>query len=292
LSDDDFHENARPHMNHGPSISENDIPMAVAHEPDVLPGVFAFLDASLPEGLKRAAIENDSGIGRRASMPSETQSRQWVMNYKIKPPGDRFFMGYIVEGFEREAIAKFLNATFRLQWKGCPLRSYLAEYRLYHRDDMADALAAAYCLHKRGNQPEAALMADYSVECQGLLRHADLDEIRNDTDDSLWKQFRPFFEEGDRMVYQDRGGSDYYLMVRGDRLVWEVERIHKLIIGSSLKRRAALAHFKSLGGTKGFLNGEFTWPSTDWINPVSDEEEAASLRKPVPGLATEVPVKE
>jgi DNA topoisomerase VI subunit B len=30
---------------------------------------------------------------------------------------------------------------------------------------------------------------------------------------------------------------------------------------------------------KAFLNGEFTWPPPDWVNPISDEEEEASLKK-------------
>lgn len=263
-----------------PTVAETGIPMAIPPELDLLPGVFAFLDASLPESLRRAAIEKDFGIGRLPPMPSKTGVWQQVMNWKLKPPRDQFFMGYVVEGYEREAIAKVLNATFRLQWKGCPLRPFLAKYRLYHRDDMADALAAAYGQHKRGGDPEAALNADYSVEFHGLLYRKDLDEIRNNSNDYFWRQFRPFFEEGDRIVRQDSiGAYDYYLMVRGDRLVWKVESLHKTLIGVSLKRKAEEAHFLELGGCKAFLDGEFTWPPPDWVNPVSDEEEAASLKR-------------
>lgn len=69
------------------------------------------------------------------------------------------------------------------------------------------------------------------------------------------------------------------MLVRGDRLVWKTEMIHKLLMGVSLKRKAEEAHFVALGGCTAFLNGEFTWPSPDWVNPVSDEEEAASLKK-------------
>jgi hypothetical protein len=270
-------------MNDAPTVAETGIPMAIGPELDLLPGVFAFLDASLPESLRQAAVERDFGIGRLAPMPSQTSSWQHVMNWKLKPPGDQFFMGYVVEGYEREAIAKVLNATFRLQWKGCPLRPFLAKYRLYHRDDMADALAAAYCQHKRGGDPEAALNADYSVEFRGLLYYEDLEKFRNASGDGylqrLWHPLSVFFEEGDRLVKQDSGPYDYLMLVRGDRLVWKTEMIHKLLMGVSLKRKAEEAHFVALGGCTAFLNGEFTWPSPDWVNPVSDEEEAASLKK-------------
>ncbi len=148
---------------------------------------------------------------------------------------------------------------------------------------MADALAAAYCQHKRGGDPEAALNADYSLNFPGLLYHADLDRFRNSGKDGhlypLWHQLRDFFVDGDRIVSNVSVPYDYYLLVRGDRLVWMVESIHKVCIGVSLKRKAEEAHFVALGGCKAFLNDEFTWPPPDWVNPVSDEEEAASLKK-------------
>lgn len=266
-----------------PIVAETDIPMAISPELDLLPGVFAFLDASLPESLRRAAIEKDFGIGRLPPMPSKTGVWQHVMNWKLKPPRDQFFVGYVVEGYEREAIAKVLNATFRLQWKGCPLRPFLARYRLYHRDDMADALASAYVQYKRGDDPEAALNADYSINSPGLYCHEDIDQFRNDLGNgyrqSLWHHLSGFFEEGDRLVKHDAGGSDYLLLVRGDRLVWKTEMIHKTIFGLSLQRKAEEAHFLELGGCKAFLDGEFTWPPPDWVNPVSDEVEAASLKR-------------
>lgn len=83
-------------MNYEPSVAETGIPMAIAPELDPLPGVFAFLDAALPECLRRAAIEKDFGIGRLAPMPSKTQSWQYALNFKMKPtpPRDQFFMGY------------------------------------------------------------------------------------------------------------------------------------------------------------------------------------------------------
>ena len=32
----------------------------------------------------------------------------------------------------------------------------------------------------------------------------------------------------------------------------------------------------TLGGTRGFLNGDFVWPDPDWVNPVTDVEEWAA----------------
>lgn len=270
-------------MNDSPTDAETDIPMAIAPELDLLSGVFAFLDASLPESLRRAAVEKDFGIGRLVPMPSKTETWQHVMNWNLKPPGDEFFMGYVVESYERAAVAKVLNASFRLQWKGCPLRPFLAKYRLYHRDDMADALAAAYGQHKRGGDPELALSADYAINFEGLFYHKDLDEFRNGAKDGfyypLWCHLSDFFEDGDRLVKHASGPYDYLLLVRGDRLVWKTEMIRKILVGVSLKRKAEEAHFVALGGCKAFLNGEFTWPPPDWVNPISDEEEAVSLKK-------------
>lgn len=240
-------------------------------EIDPLAGVFGFLDATLPEKLREAAEDTDLGIGRLAEA-----SREWwhAMTWKQNP-----LLGLCETGDERRAIAKILNHSFRLQWKECPLRQFLAEYRLYHRDDMADALAAAYCLHKRGGDPKAALNADYSVNVRGLLYHKEIEEFRNAPKDGylefFWREFRPFFEEGDRIVSHVSIPYDYYLLVRGERLVWEVESIHKCMVGVSLKWRAEIDHFKALGGGKAFLNGEFIWPPPDWVNPMTDEQEKA-----------------
>lgn len=271
-----------------PTVAESGLPMTLTPDLDPLHGVLAFLDAALPESLIRAAVMNDPGIGRLPPMPSEASCRQFVMNHTAKLTRNNLFLGYVVEGYEREMIAKVLTSTFRLQWKECPLRGYLAKYRLYHRDDMADALAAAYIQHKRGCDPEAALTADYSFNEPGLLYHKDIDEFRNETENGyvqqLWSHLRSFAEEGDRLVKHDSGASDYLLLVRGDRLVWKTEMIRKIIGGISLKKKADWAHFQALGGCKAFLNGEFTWPPPDWVNPVSDEEEEASLKGGLKGF--------
>lgn len=222
-------------------------------ETDALAGVFAFLDAALPEDLRRAAEEKDFGIGR------------------VDPCDEAFF------------IAKILNSHFRLQWSKCPIRGFLAQYRLYYRDDMAAALTSAYSLHKQGGDPEQALRGDYAMGFHGLLYHLDIDEFRNAPQDSYkgryWSQFRSQYESGDRLVEYRWLPYDGYLLVRGDRLVWEEESIHKCRVGVSLKWNAEVEHFEALGGSKAFLNGQFVWPPPGWVNPVSDEEERASLNK-------------
>lgn len=263
-------------MNDAPTVAETGIPMAIPPDLDPLPGVFAFLDASLPEALKKAAVRNDPGVGRLPEMPSKIAFQQSHLSCKAKTPGAEFFMGYVIEGYERQSIAKVLAATFRLQWKGCPVRSSLAKYRLYHSDDMADALAAAYIHLKRGLDPEAALNADYSVPVSSFLRHIDNSEILHNSQNYFWGHFHPFYEDGDRIVEEVGRGAHYYLLVRGDRLVWKTESVHMIPKGVSLRHRAEVTHFEELGGAKAFLNGEFDWPPPDWINPVSDEEEAVS----------------
>lgn len=220
----------------------------------MLAGVFGFLDASLPESLRSAAAEKNFGVGRTE-----------------KPCDESYF------------IAKILNANFRLQWRECPLRKHLANYRLYHRDDMAAALTSAYGRHKRGQDPEAALLADYAMGFHGLLFHEDVEEFKKAAKESYhefyWNHLRPFYEPGDRVVKYDTISSGGYLLVRGDRLVWEVESIHKCVVGISLKWQAERDHFIALGGSKAFLNGEFVWPPDGWVNSVSDAEETASLSK-------------
>lgn len=117
-------------------------------ETDALAGVFAFLDAALPEDLRRAAEEKDFGIGR------------------VDPCDEAYF------------IAKILNSHFRLQWKECPLRRFLARYRLYFRDDMAAALTSAYSLHRQGRDSEQALLGNYAVGFYGLLYHRGIEEFK------------------------------------------------------------------------------------------------------------------
>jgi hypothetical protein len=215
-------------------------------------GVFAFLDA-LPEDL----------------LPPVT----WLDSSSRDKPEDK----------QRKKLAKFLNGAFRLQSWECPLRPLLAGYGLHFRDDMADALAAAYMLHKDGKDPEEALTADYCPGYEGLLCICDLDEYRKAKAGSLnadiWREFSGFYKDGDRLVKYRRYTSLGYLLFRGDRLVWKYKAFRYTVIGASLRRNTDQEKFIALGNTKGFLNGDFIWPPADWINPVTDEQEEAYFKE-------------
>jgi hypothetical protein len=187
----------------------------------------------------------------------------------------------------RGLIADQISKTFRLQWRECPLNLEMAGYQIYHRDDMADALAVAYSMHLRGEDPVNALRADYAVgkiHDFGLLEWGDLTSIKSADPDSIhgypWKHLAGFHKDGDRLVEYKRYSSVGFLLVRGDRLVWEVETTRFLRIGTSPKWKARAEEFRRRGGSKGFLRGEFMWPDPDWVNPVSDEEEAAARKLP------------
>lgn len=216
----------------------------------LITGVFAFLD-SLPE----------EAIPRKQFHFSKFYRDQ---------PG----------GIERKELADFLNETFRLQWRKCPLRPVLAAYRLYFRDDMADALAAAYLLHRDRKDAEEALRHDYTPGFLGFLKHLDIAEYHKADPESWkrrwWDRFASFYEEGDKFVEYRSWAYSGYLLFRGDRLVWEMEDCHFLVaFGASLRWQTDKDHFIALGNTKGFLNGDFTWPPADWVNPVTDEQEKA-----------------
>jgi hypothetical protein len=215
----------------------------------LISGVFAFLD-SLP----------DDAIPRKHS--------HWSHLYRDQPGS-----------VERKELADFINETFRLQWRECPLRPVLAAYRLYFRDDMADALAAAYLLHRDGKGPEEAFRHDYTPGFLGLLKELDIEEFRKAEMDTWnhrwWNQFASHHKEGDRFVEYDHRTSRGYLLFRGDRLVWKMQTFRYFVIGASLRWKTDKEHFIALGNTKGFLNGDFTWPPVDWVNPVTDEGEKA-----------------
>jgi hypothetical protein len=215
--------------------------------PQIL-GVFAFLDA-IPED----------------SIPTD---RIYASIYRDSP-----------EELRKKKLAGFINTLFRLQWRECPLRPLLAGYRLYFRDDMAMALAHAYILQKDGKDPEEALTADYCPGFMGLLQDLNIDEYRNSESDTWqrrwWNQFAGFHEDGDRFIKYDHRSSNGYLLFRGDRLVWRMEDCRFLLTGSSLRWNTDQEKFIALGNTKGFLNGDFTWPPADWVNPVTDEQQKA-----------------
>lgn len=215
-------------------------------------GVFAYLDA-VPED----------------SIPTD---RIYASIYRDSP-----------EELRKKQLADFINTLFRLQWRECPLRPLLAGYRLYFRDDMALALAHAYMLHKDGKDPEEALTADYCPGFLGLLEELNLDEYLNAESDTWqrrwWNQFAGFYEDGDRFIQYDHRSSNGYLLFRADRLVWKMEDCRFLLTGPSLRWNTKMEKFIALGSIKGFLNGDFTWPPADWVNPVTDEQEKAYAEK-------------
>ena len=181
----------------------------------------------------------------------------------------------------RGRIADLINTTFRLQWRECPLRSELAKFRLYHCDDMADALAVAYSNSLRGGDPLDALRADYSVgrlRGYGQLFPADLDEVREQAKNRepcasfIWDSCGRFVEEGDRLVKYHTGAYNGMLLVRGVRLVWDTVLTRYCVMGRSRRKEAAEAEFKRRGGCAAFLAGEFEWPDPSWINPVSESD--------------------
>ncbi|WP_367873161.1 hypothetical protein [Luteolibacter sp. Populi] len=234
------------------------IPRSLPHDTLVY-GVFGFLDAVLQEKEISAAQagELDRGI----------------------EPLDR--------GRLRRKVTNLIVRTFRLQFYGCPLRDELALFRLYHRDDMADALAHAYGLYKRGQDPLEALTADYCLDSRGLLFWEDIEHLKQleaRGESSVWSEFRRFYRDGDRMIRCRTPVSHGLLLVRGDRLVWEIEELHLEVYGISLRWVTDLEKFEALGGSRAFLAGEFVWPPADWVNPVTDEEEAKSLGKTVRGV--------
>ena len=148
---------------------------------------------------------------------------------------------------------------------------------------MADALAIGYSRNLRGEDPIAALNADYSVKDFGILKWEDLDDLRCRArqEDSLaastWGDFARFYEDGDRLVKYRSPTASGYLLVRGDRLVWPREEFRYLVLGPSLRGQAERDKFRELGGSRGFLNGHFEWPPPNWVNPVTIEEEAAAI---------------
>ena len=125
------------------------------------------------------------------------------------------------------------------------------------------------------------MTADYCLIPRGLLTWVDIEKMRaealpNDST-AMWWNFNSLYKPGDCIAdyrtHSDRG----YLLIRRDRLVWEVEAIHMNVLWVFLKFSVEVAHFEGLGGTRGFLNGDFAWPDPNWIYPISDEEEQATI---------------
>jgi hypothetical protein len=273
VNDDDFDEplgERQPNAN-GENVCEDGCQQAITMKSTNTPmtlgnavlGVFAFLDATLsPDMIAEAAVyvlEDD-----RENLPFRSL---------------------------RQSVRKFLQETFRLQYWACPLTKELEEFRIYHRNDMADALTVAYFLEKRGADPLNALKADYSYYSHALLEWVDIDKLRkkarHNDDSALWWKFNSLHKEGDRLIRYRSRVEHGYALVRGDRLVGEVITAHMEVSRPSPRNAAEVSHFESLGGTRGFLNEDFVWPDPDWVNPVTDEEELAAGGKWQRGLIIE-----
>jgi hypothetical protein len=177
-------------------------------------------------------------------------------------------------------VREYLMNEFRLMYWGSPLRKALDAFRLYHKTDMASALTCAYNRHRLGKDPLTALREDYSLGFYGILTWTSREEVKaRHRDDWLWNQVQPFFKEGDRLVNYRTPPNSGTLLLRGDRLVWEVDTFHGNISAVAPSWQAAYDQFQALGGNRGFLAGEFVWPPEGWVNPVSDAEDAAALNK-------------
>ena len=100
-----------------------------------------------------------------------------------------------------------------------------------------------------------------------------------DKDHWLWYQLAPFYRDGDRFIHYSRPSQTGTLMVRGDRLVWQVLTLQKHISTMPLRWKASHDKFLELGGTRAFLAGEFVWPPEGWVNPVKEHEEALAAEK-------------
>ncbi len=236
--------------------------------PDAVRGVFAYLDAALSPEMR--------GELSSSELFKDSESfNDW--------------------GSAPNKVVDLIIEEFRLMHWGSPIRKALDAYRLFHKTDMANALTCAYSLHLRGMDPGEALNADYCLEWCGILTWTKLEAVKqaygSSTDHWLWHQFSPFHREGDRFVIYWTPPSMGTLLVRGDRLVWEVEELQALPAGVSLRFQAEDMKFKELGGNRAFLACKFDWPPADWINPVTDEEEAASLGKTNRAIALPAPAK-
>lgn len=216
-------------------------------------GVFAYLDAVLPPEVRAEFDQQD-----------------------FHKDDDGFYLW----PSPRAVVYDLLLNEFRLMFWGSPLRKALDAFRLYHKSDMARALICAYNRQRRGKEPLDALKEDYCLGFYGLLTWTSPEEVKaSHSGDWLWNQLQPFFKEGDRLADYRTPPNAGTLLLRGDRLVWEVNTFHGNISAVAPSWKAAYAHFQALGGNRGFLAGEFVWPPEGWVNPVSYEEDAKAMNK-------------
>lgn len=212
--------------------------MSLTYEiPRAVCGVFAYLEAVLSEEDLEFFATTEIGKGDEVLTQWDSPARRVV---------DR------------------ITDEFRLMHWGSPIRKALADYRLYHKTDMACALTCAFALHRQGRDVNEALRADYTLQWGGVLRWATAEEIRSGREsDFLWPQFSPFVQKGDRFVHYSLPTQIGTMLLRGDRLVWCVQRLLMSGVERCLEWEARNDKFKALGGIRGFLAGEFDWPPTD-----------------------------
>ena len=227
--------------------------------PAAIRGVFAYLDATLPP----AAIAD---LGRDIVCMGHDSLTDW-------------------RSWPRKAM-EIIADEFRLMYPHAPIRKALDAFHLYHKTDMASALVCAYRLHLRARDPHEALNADYSVKWGGILSWKSMEEVQHEAGSghSLWHRFSSFYREGDRFVGYSLPTVMGTMLVRGDRLVWDVVEMNMCVEKPSLRWLVARDKFQELGGNRAFLAGEFVWPPAGWTNPVTDEQEAEHLGNELRGM--------
>ena len=202
--------------------------------------------------------------------------------------------------FERgsvsEKIRSRIEGEFRLMHEGSPIRKVLDVYRLYHFSDMSCALTCAYHLNRRGQNPNPALMADYTWNEGGTMQWRSLLDLlplelkgydipvavkepnffsgpeiptyrEPDPDPRPVEERRPIldgkvrnlYRKGDRLVRWSRIAYIGTVLLRGDRLVWEPVKMHLFIDEVSEEDLQEIRQFEALGGAKAFLAGKFDW---------------------------------
>lgn len=210
-----------------PAASENN-PAAIP--PNIL-GVFAYLDQVLPAVTRDRHATEDISIGRG-------------------------FRGDATHDL-RERGRDLIRRSFPLKDDSAPLCQDLETFRLYHSSDKADALIVAYGLRTRGLDPLPALTADYAIRSGGILRWADIEEIRAEARAEPRHPYRSLhshMREGDRIAHYSLPTSLGLMLVRGDRLVCTIATLHMSIEGDAGPGwTKQMAEWEAGGGYKGFF---------------------------------------
>ncbi len=236
--------------------------MTTPHElTPAIRGALAYLDAVTTAEQKRMAETTDQELGIKGM-------NQNLFRENLASVVSRTFKLALLRGFESD-LAKELEA-----------------YRLYNKSHSADALAAAWCLSRRGGQAQAALMADYDYQIGGIIRHTDIAELQKDaknardSDNSTWGRLRGFYRDGDFVLYYRYGGGDGYVVLRGRRLVVNCEALYWQMSHTGVaKIIAEIKAYDEAGGSEAVLAGKLVWPPEGWVNPVTDEQAAAFVKE-------------